>query len=85
MADASIKATMLQLEPQLKQFCEKADFLKIVVGAKSAFTEDHADALRKLNISVGVALNDMKAVEGKLMKGGGTRKRRSKARKTRRR
>jgi hypothetical protein len=84
MAEASIKATMLQLEPQLKQFCEKADFLKMVVGAKSAFTEDHADALRKLNISVGVALNDMKTVEGKLMKGG-TRKRRSKARKTRRR
>jgi hypothetical protein len=85
MADASIKATMLQLEPQLKQFCEKADFLKMLISAKGTYTEDHADALRKLNISVGVALNDMKTAEGKLMKGGGTRKRRSKTRKTCRR
>jgi hypothetical protein len=80
----SVKATMLQLEPQLKQFCEKADFLKMAIGAKAAFSEEEADALRKVNNSVAVALNDMKSLEGRLMKGG-TRKRRGKARKTRRR
>ena len=84
MAEASVKATMLQVEPQLKEFCEKADFLKMVIKSKTAFREDEAEKLRKLNLSLGIALNDLKQLESAAMKGG-TRKRHRKGRKTRRR
>lgn len=84
MANSSVSATMLQVEPQLKEFCEKATELTSAVAKKaSGFNEDQAAKLRKFNLSIAVALEDLRSVKNAMTRAGG--RRHKKARKTRRR